>query len=85
MQVEESKPFLVSLDEVPMIMSQANHADMNYSWEMHQKYWEHRQKEGIQLKTHSQRQWETILAIAFIFNVGKIHGIRSERARRKNK
>ena len=85
MKQRDNEPFLVSLDEVPMIMSQANHADMNYSWEMYQKYWEHRQKEGIQLKTHSQRQWETILAIAFIFNVGKIHGIRSERARRKNK
>ena len=85
MKQRDNETFLVSLDEVPIFMNQITHLEMNYSWEMYQKYWEHRQKEDVKLKTHSQRQWETIQAMAFMFNVGKIHGIRSERARRKNK
>lgn len=85
MKQRDNEPFLVSLDEVPMIMNQTEYLEMNYSWDMYHKYWEHRQKEGVKLKTHSQRLWETIQAMAFMFNVGKIHGIRAERARRKNK
>ena len=84
MQIKEDEPFLVSLDELPRIIDLATHSDLNISWDMYNKYWEH-EKDNANLKTESGRRWETMCILAFMLNVGKIHGIRSERARRKNK
>ena len=82
MQVEESKPFWVSPEEAARIIEHITHDDLNYSWLMYQKYWEH-EKNNANLKTIPGRQWETMCILAFMFNGGRIHGIRSERARRK--
>ena len=82
MKIRESTPFLVTPAEASMIIEQATHEDLNYSWLMYQKYWEH-EKNNANLKTIPGRQWETMCILAFMFNVGRIHGIRSERARRK--
>ena len=84
MTIRESTTFLVTPAEASMIIEQATHEDLNYSWLMYQKYWELR-KDKAEMQTKSQRAWETYNILAFMFNVGKICGIRSERAKRAKK
>lgn len=84
MEIKEEKPFLVGLEEVQRIMAQTTHDEANYSWRMYQEYWEHA-KADANMKTEGGRFLETMCVLAFMFNVGKIHGIRSERAKRRAK
>ena len=76
--------FLVRPEEIQTIIDQTMHEEMNYCWDMYQKYWE-MEKDKANMKTYAGRHWETMCILSFMFNVGKICGIRSERARRREK
>lgn len=82
--IKEKEDFLVGLEEVQRIINQTTHDELNYSWKMYQEYWEHA-KANANMKTESGRHWETMCILAFMFHVGKIHGIRLERAKRRAK
>lgn len=82
--MKEDVPFLVGLEEVPRIISKTTHNELNYSWKMYREYWEHA-KTNANMKTESGQLWETMCILAFMFNVGRIHGIRTERAKRRKK
>lgn len=75
---------LVTLDEVQRIADLIEYRDMDYCWKIYEHYWELR-KDKAEMQTKSQRAWETYNILAFMFNVGKICGIRSERAKRAKK
>ena len=75
---------LVTLDEVQRIADLIEYQDMDYCRKIYEHYWELR-KDKAEMQTHSQRVWETYNILAFMFNVGKICGIRSERAKRAKK
>ena len=82
--MNEEKKFLVGFEEVQRIIDNTTIGEMKYCWDMYSKYWE-LVKGKANMKTYDGRLWETKYILSFMFNVGRIHGIRSERARRRNK
>lgn len=67
---------LVSVEEVPRIMKNVSISDANYSWDMYLKYWETKKFKAFD-------KWEMMMALSYMFNVGRIQGIREERKRKK--